>query len=111
MPNEDAVVLYEGQLPATSTLAYTAPAGRDVVVTGVSLVNITAGAVTARIDRVPAGDTDGTTDEVYNGSIAANATVELADDVVTLLPGDTLYVSAGAATSIDCVISGELRVP
>src|ERR1039458_1539857 len=89
--------LYEGQLPITTpVLAYTAPPGREVTVTSVSLVNITGTAATARIDRMPSGGTDGTTEEVFNGSVGANATVALPltgpGPVATLNPGDALYV-------------------
>lgn len=104
-------VLFEGQLTTTSTLVHTVPAGREVRVTEVTLVNITGTAATARIDRVPKGGTDNTTEEIYNASIAANATVQLplagANDVVNLRPGDSLWVSSGTATAIDCTINGE----
>jgi hypothetical protein len=106
----EGTVLYEGQLTTTSTKVYTAPVGVQVQVSDVQLVNITGTAATARIDRVPAGGTDGTTEEVYNGSVAANATVGLPTAgesiVVALQAGDELYVSSGSATAIDCTISG-----
>lgn len=108
----EGIVLYEGQLTTTSTKVYTAPAGTQVKVVGVQLVNITGTAATARIDRVPSGGTDGTTEEIYNGSVAANATVGLPTAgegiVVHLQPGDSLWVSSGTATAVDATISGEL---
>lgn len=104
------VVLYEGQLASSETLIYTAPADRTVTVKSVTLTNITGSAATARIDRVPAGGSDGTTLEVVNESVAANATVELPpngqDDLVVLQPGDELYASSGTATAIDISVSG-----
>jgi hypothetical protein len=107
------VVLYEGQLTTTPASVYTAPLGEQVKIVAVQLVNITGTAATARIDRVPAGGTDGTTEEVYNGSVAANATVGLpvaGESIVTVLQhGDQLFVSSGTATAIDCTISGEIE--
>lgn len=110
---QESIALFNGQLTASLVTLYTAPAGFEVDVTAVELVNITSGAVTARIDRVAAGGTDGTTHEVYNGSVAANATVVLPSGgegiLVTLMPGDALTADAGAATSIDISVSGTIR--
>lgn len=104
MPSE-SVVAYQGQLPATSTLAYTVPAGLQGELTSVQLVNVTATAATARIDRVPSGGTDAATEEIYNGSVAADSTVDALSASVALNPGDTLYVSASAAATIDATLS------
>jgi hypothetical protein len=107
----ESATLFEGQLTTTEALAYTAPHGQQVKVTDVQLVNITAGTVTARIDRVPSGGTDATTEEIFNESIAANSTVSLPgadeDGVVDLQPGDQLFVSSGTAAAIDITLSGD----
>lgn len=103
------VNVFEGQLTASQVKVYTAPDNGAVKVTSITLTNITAGAVTARIDRVPAGGTDATTEETINQSIAANTTVEITGaDVISLDSGDQLWASAGSATAIDVTISGIL---
>lgn len=107
MPSEP-IVAYEGQLPATSTLAYTVPAGLQGSVESIQLVNTTAAAVTARVDRVPAGGTDAATEEIFNGSVAANSTVSALSEEVSLESGDMLYMSASAAASIGATISVSL---
>lgn len=110
---QESIDLFEGQLSTTIASLYTAPAGYEVDVQAVTLVNITGTAATARLDRVPSGSTDGTTEEVYNESVAANTTVELPTGgesiLVTLMPGDTLTGAAGTATAIDCTVSGIIR--
>jgi hypothetical protein len=112
----DPQALYEGQLTTSETSVYTAPAGRVVTIASVDLVNTTSSAATARIDRVPAGSSDGTTKEVFNGSVAANSTVTLPtglgnEELCVLEAGDRLYVSAGTASAIDITINGIERQP
>jgi hypothetical protein len=112
MPS-DPTVLFEGQLTNAEALIYTAPADRIVNVTIIEAVNITSGAVTVRVDRVPAGGSDGTTKEVVNESVAANTTAFVPSGgeelVVVLEPGDELYASAGSNTAIDLTVSGTIQ--
>jgi hypothetical protein len=111
--SEESISLFEGQLTTSLATLYTCPAGFEVDVRSVELVNITGTAATARIDRVPSGGTDGTTLEVVNESVAANATAVLPpggeSTLVTLMPGDVLTGDAGTATAIDCTIGGKIR--
>lgn len=110
---QESIALFNGQLTTSLVTLYTAPAGFEVDVTAIELVNITGSAATARIDRVAAGATDGTTHEIFNASVAANASTVLPTAgesiVATLMPGDSLTADAGTATAIDINVSGTIR--
>jgi hypothetical protein len=105
MPQD--VNLYEGQLGTSQAKVYTAPDNNAVRVTSIAMTNITGTAATVRIDRVPVGGTDSTSDETINQSIPANSTVTIVGgNVLSLAAGDMLWASAGTATAIDVTISG-----
>lgn len=112
---QESINLYEGQLPSSLGTLYTAPAGFEVDVDAVNIVNSSGSTVTGiRIDRVPSGGTDGAGDEIYyNNSLATVTTVELPSGgesiIVTLMPGDKLTGIAGTASAVDVTISGVIR--
>lgn len=109
MPDQDVVTLFDGQLPATQTLAYTCPVGHDVVSLTVDLVNTSASAVAVRIDRVPASGTDATADEAYTATVPATSDTQSALEF-DLGPGDMVYLSAATAAAVNCVLQGLLQV-
>lgn len=113
--SQESINLYEGQLAGSLATLYTCPAGFEVDVTAINLVNSSGSTVTAiRLDRVPSGGTDGAGDEIYsNNSLATLVTVELPaageSIVVTLMPGDKLTGEAGTASAVDVTVSGTIR--
>lgn len=97
---------YEGQMTGSAVKVYTAEPGHTHSLRSIHLTNITSGAVAARVDLVPAGSSDGSTLQLIDRSVAANADIEALSEPVEMSDGDMLYVIAGSATSIDVVISG-----
>lgn len=113
--SQESINLCEAQLGSSLGTLYTCPAGYEVDVTAINIVNSSGSTVTGvRLDRVPSGGTDGAGDEIYfNNSMATltNAQLPAAGEgiVVTLLPGDKLTGIAGTAAAVDVTASGTIR--
>jgi hypothetical protein len=112
---QESINLYEGQLASSLATLYTCPAGYEVDVDAINIVNSSGSTVTGiRLDRVPSGGTDGAGDEIYvNNSLATLTTVTLPPGgesiLVTLMPGDKITADCGTASAIDVTISGVIR--
>jgi len=82
--------------------------GNDWAITWISFTNYTGGAVTLDIHIVPNGGSADNTNLVLDGeSVAANDTISLytAGEKLLLEDGAEIHAVAGAATSINYVIS------
>ncbi len=104
-------VLYSGQMPNAEAALYTVPAATSVVLANASMCNVTAAAVTCSVAIVKSGGTvgDGTHKVVpITYSLAAGNTLPLKDLIGNhmLGPGDIVAGVAGAASSIDFILSG-----
>lgn len=101
--------LYTGQPAATATTVIAAGSSTRVI-DAAAVCNPTAGAVVLSVHLVPSGDTVADDVIVYHEkSIAAGATETLSALVNQALePGDTLSMTAGAATSLTVTISGRI---
>lgn len=94
--------LGNGVVPTSKTVVYTVPAGHSAITRSISLVNVSAGAVT--INVYANFGTGSRQISPRNLSLAAGALFEL-DVSVTLESGDALEMDASSAV-IDYVVSG-----
>ena len=96
------------QLTATAAAIITCAANTQVIVKRAVFTNVTAGAITITVYRVPSAGTPGATNTLIGDySISANTSYvspELANMVLN--PGDTVQALASAATSINAFASG-----
>ena len=103
-------VLVSAQLGNADAAVYTAAAGQSVRVTQGSLCNVTAGAVAVNLSIIKSGGAVGSsTHNVISGySLAAHDTLPLRDYIgdAMLGPGDIIAAYAGAAASVDLVLTG-----
>ena len=102
-------VLNSGQvLTTTSAALYTAPALTTVGIKNAVFSNVTAGAITITVNRVPSAGSPTASNQIISAqSIAANSTYlapELAN--LVLAPGESIYAKASALTSINAFLSG-----
>lgn len=106
MPGQQ--VLVSQQLPTSETVVFQ---GTPVTITGGSLCNTTAAAITVYLSVVIRGGTvgDGTHRIISGYSLAANDTLPLASYLggMTLGTGDKISAYAGAA-GVDLVLTGLL---
>lgn len=96
------------QLTTAAATYYTTPANTLTTIAACSLVNTTAGAVTATLYLVPSGGTAGVANCILSArTIAAGESFNIGSAIgQTLAAGGTLQGLAGAATSITLVSSG-----
>lgn len=99
------------QLGNSATLIYTSPVNTTTVIRRAVFTNVTAGALTMTVYRVPSAGTAGVTNEIIaptaGGNLAAGVSYtcpELAG--MTLGPGESIYATGSAATSINAFMSG-----
>lgn len=98
----DAKILSDGQLPNAKTQAYAVPSGRSCIVSSITLVNVTAGAITV---NVYIKKTTSRRVIPKDHSLAAGAAYYVTVPFA-LGAGDIIEWDASAATSIDGVITG-----
>lgn len=94
---------------STSTLKYTSPAsGKGTYIDKATFTNMAATTLTLTVNLVPAGEIVGSKHTVISGqSISTNQTVSLSDLAGRYMaPGDMLYWTTTAATSINGAILG-----
>jgi hypothetical protein len=96
------------QLTASAATYYTAGANTKAVIKAASLVNTTAGAVTATVYLISSGGTAGATNTLISAkSIAAGETYNCPELVNHVLEAaGFIQALAGSATAITLVVSG-----
>lgn len=95
--------LGDGQLPATKQTLYTVPALQQAIVRSITLVNVTAGAITVNLYAAGRRIIE---KDLSLAAAGAVGSMKLVDWVITLGAGDLIEGDGSAATSIDYVISG-----
>jgi hypothetical protein len=103
-----AVLAPSAQLTAGVVTYITGTANAQTIIKRAVFTNVTAGAVTFTVWRVPSGGTSGSTNLLIDArSIAAGGT-DLAPELanMVLYAGDTIQAEASAATSINFTASG-----
>jgi hypothetical protein len=102
-------LIYQGQLPTSVGLLYTASSAIPSLLTSINICNTTAGAITLFLFVVPAGVTPAAANAIYYGySVAANTTTSPNWSII-VPAGYSLYGYSGSA-GITLTISGNNAV-
>lgn len=107
--NVSPAVLSAGSQITTAAVAYiSAPANAQYVVKRAVFSNVTSGAVTITVYRVPGAGTPGATNTIIDGRPVAAFGTDLAPELsnMVLNAGDTIQCLASANTSINFFASG-----
>lgn len=103
------VQLYQGQLPTSSGLLYSADSVSASSLNCINICNTTAGAITLYLFAVPSGGSAAASNAIFYGnSIAANTTV-VWEGAIVLPKGGTVYGYSGSA-GLTLTISGSNAV-
>lgn len=96
------------QLTASAVAVVTCAANTQIIIKRAVFTNVTGGAVTVTVYRVPSGGSPGATNTLIStysvGANSAYVSPELANMVMN--PGDTIQALASAAASINAFASG-----
>jgi hypothetical protein len=99
--------LYVGYLPTSTTLLYTVPTAKIVIVTEINLVNRNASTIRPALRFVTAAGSDGNSFAFHESDMATFETVRAACGTV-LVAGDKIYGDdgTGGGSDVACRISG-----
>ena len=89
----------------TTVGSYTVPSATTAIVVGLSVTNVTAGAITANVSILD--NAAQTTNLAVNAPLSAGSSLIIGggDQKIVLVTGDQLQVTSSASTSVDVVMS------
>ena len=103
------VIVQQGYVDSSLTLKYTSPStGKGTWIDKATFTNVSGATANFTLNIVPSGGSSGADNKVISAySLASGATASLSDlSGRYMAPGDSIYWSASAATSINGAISG-----
>lgn len=95
------------ELTATLAEYYESPAQKRVIISKMTIANVTAGVHTVQIHIVPAGGTANATNQLLNKTLDTDQSFPVYQlEGQILSAGDTIWAKTGAASSVLLMASG-----